>query len=46
MGVVQNNHTHQERGDDSEQRRSAMEKTNKEHAQLKIKRDDLTNQRK
>lgn len=35
-----------ERGDDSEQRRSAMEKTNKEHAQLKIKRDDLTNQRK
>eukprot|EP00731_Ephydatia_muelleri_P021107 Em0013g834a len=35
-----------ERGDDTEQRRSSIDRANKEYAQLKLKRDDLTNQRK
>ena len=46
MGVVRDNCTHQERGDDTEQRRSSIDRANKEYAQLKLKRDDLTNQRK
>lgn len=36
----------QERSDDLEQRRAATDRTNREFAQLKLKRDDLTNQRK
>ncbi len=36
----------QERVEDVDQRRTAMDKANREYAQLKLKRDDLTNQRK
>lgn len=36
----------QERTDDVEQRRTAIDKASREHAQLKLQRDDLTNQRK
>lgn len=36
----------QERGEDLEQRRVAIDRVNREHAQLKLRRDDLTNERK
>ena len=36
----------QERGEDLEQRREAIDRVNREHAQLKLRRDDLTNERK
>jgi structural maintenance of chromosome 3 (chondroitin sulfate proteoglycan 6) len=35
-----------ERGEDLEQRREAIDRVNREHAQLKLRRDDLTNERK
>lgn len=44
--VVNQEQELKERGDDTEQRRSAIDRANKEYAQLKLKRDDLTNQRK
>lgn len=36
----------QERSDDIDQRHAAIDKTNREYAELKLRRDDLTNQRK
>ena len=36
----------QERTEDVDQRRTAMDKASREYAQLKLRRDDLTNQRK
>ena len=36
----------QERSEDLEQRKVAIDRVNREHAQLKLRRDDLTNERK
>ena len=36
----------QERSEDLEHRRAAIDRINREHAQLKLRRDDLTNERK